>query len=86
MLAGITALAAVIGLVTGEKQLISVLALLTVPTTLAATLALVREQTALAARALRRVRLVIEMTIGILWVVVLVRTALSTADPGWFIR
>ena len=86
LLAGITALAGVIGLVTGEEQLISVLALLTVPTTLAATLALVREQTALAARALSRIRLVIEVTIGILWVIVLVRTALSTADPGWLIR
>jgi hypothetical protein len=86
MLAGITAVAAVIGLVTGEEQLISVLALLAVPTTLAAALALVRDQTALAARALARVRLVIEVAIGLLWVVVLVRTALSTADPGWFTR
>ena len=86
MLATITVVAAVIGLITGEEQLVAVLALLTVPTTLAAALALVREQTALAARALARVRLVIEVTIGLLWVVVLVRTALSTADPTWFAR
>ena len=86
MLASITALAAVIALLTGEEHLVSVLALLTVPTTLAAALALVREQTALAARALARVRLVIEVSIGLLWVVVLVRTAVSTADPLWFTR
>jgi hypothetical protein len=83
LLAGITLLAALLALVADGQDLIAVLALLTVPTTLAATLALVREQTALAARALSPVRLVIELAIGTLWVIVLVRTALATVSLDW---
>jgi hypothetical protein len=83
LLAGITALAALLALLAGGPDVIAVLALLTVPTTLAATLALVREQSALAARALSRVRLLIELAIGALWVIVLVRTALMTVPFDW---
>lgn len=73
LLATITRASAVVAALV-ERQVIAVLALLTVPTTLAATLALIRDQTALASRVLAPLRTLIEVAIGALWVVVLVRT------------
>ena len=81
-LAVITLLSTVLAAV-AQRDVTAVLALVTVPTTLAATLALIREQTALAGRVLVPLRVLIEVSIGALWAVVLTRTAFAAITGDW---
>jgi hypothetical protein len=70
--------AAVTALIIGTKgQLEARLAILIVPTTLSATFALVREQTALSVRLQQRARLLLGVSVGLLWGIALAQLLVS---------